>query len=222
MVRQRPRELSGASGGRQGTERNGRTVTHHANVESTRSTEFRVPKACPASGPLNLSGATARQGGVSQYGPFPGPSASGAFPDPKAGAAANFATPAVRVSFPGMRARNEQRGRSIQCRGFSHPQAWAARACSSLSSHRAFSSAQRPADRHVRDSAPARGLRQMDRRDPELAMLPNRNLPPVGATRSVGLIDQEIQSDGDGFPIRLASTRPTGPVPVGVTQGERD
>jgi hypothetical protein len=86
-------------------------------------------KACPASGSLPGGGATARQGGDSPNGPFPGPSGSGVFPDPKAGAAANFATP--RSVFPscGTRARNEQRGRPIQRPRRSHPQAWAARAC---------------------------------------------------------------------------------------------
>jgi hypothetical protein len=94
------------------------------------------PKACPASGSLSGGGATARQGGDSPNGPFPGPSSSGIFPDPKAGATATLATPAVRVPVPWCTCRKEQRGRSIQRPRFSHPQAWAARACFSLSSHR--------------------------------------------------------------------------------------
>lgn len=36
----------------------------------------------------------------------------------------------------------------------------------------------------------------------------------------VGLIEQSNRSDGDGFPVRLSSTRPPGLVPVGSTEGE--
>jgi hypothetical protein len=111
-------------------------VTHHANAESTRSTvrersaaeplvaifhqlPKRDSKACLASDSHSGRGATARQGGDSPNGLFPGPSGSGVFSDPKAGAAANFATPAVRVHFRGTRGRKEQRGRPISSlRGF--------------------------------------------------------------------------------------------------------
>jgi len=48
----------------------------------------RGSKACPASASLPGGGATARQGGDSPNGPFPWPSSSGVFPDPKAGATA--------------------------------------------------------------------------------------------------------------------------------------
>jgi hypothetical protein len=115
-----------------------RTVTNQANAESTRSTVpaaagSPLPKTCPAPHSLSWGGATARQGGDSPNGPFPGPSSCGVFPGPQAGAAANFATPAVPVAFPGIRIRIEQRGRSIQRPRHTQPQAWVARACSTLS-----------------------------------------------------------------------------------------
>ena len=94
----------------------------------------RDSKACLASDSHSGGGATARQGGDSPNGLFPGPSSRGVFPDPRAGAAANVATPAVPVAFPGIGIRMEQRGRSIQCSRLSHPRARAARACSSLRS----------------------------------------------------------------------------------------
>ena len=91
---------------------------------------------CAALNPVSRGGATARQGGDSRNGHFPVPSSRGVSLGPKAGAAANFANPAVRVSFPGSRVRVEQCGRSIQRPRYFHPPAWAARACSSPSSHR--------------------------------------------------------------------------------------
>lgn len=110
-------------------------MTHQANTESTRSIlrgvagSLRpIAKTCSAPSSLSWGGATARKGGDSPAGPFPGPSSNGVFPDPKAGAATSFATPAVRVPFPGTRARKEHRGRSIQRSRFSQPRAWAARA----------------------------------------------------------------------------------------------
>ena len=167
-----------------------RTVTHHAkdaNAESTRSTvrgdaSGLLPKTCPAPHSLSWGGATARQGGDSPNGPFPGPSSCGVFPDPKAGAAANIATPRSVAPSRGTRARKEQRGRSIQGPRFSHPRARAARACSSLSSHRL---AQRPADRPTRDFPPAQGLGQKGGRDPESAMPTHHNPLPQPSFVSV-------------------------------------
>jgi hypothetical protein len=94
----------------------------------------RDSKACLASDSQSGRSATARQGGDSQNGLFPGPSGSGVFTDPNAGAAAKVATPAVPVAFPGIRIRMEQRGWSIQFSRLSQPRARAARACSSLRS----------------------------------------------------------------------------------------
>jgi len=91
---------------------------------------------CAALGHVSLGGAKARPGDGSPTGALPGPTSSGVLPGPKARATAALATPAVRVSLPGTRARNEQRGRSIQRLRSSHPRVWAARACSSPSSQR--------------------------------------------------------------------------------------
>jgi hypothetical protein len=129
-------------------------VSHHANAASTRSPVSCLPKACAASGSQYGGDAKAKPVGDSPFGPFPGPSAGGVFPDLEAGAAASFAPPAVRVPLPGTRACNEQRGRSIQRPRPSHPRAWTARACSSLL-----------ADGQARDFAPDDGLELMDRRD---------------------------------------------------------
>ena len=87
------RAIVNLQGGRQGAERNGSTVTHHANAESTRSTvrgatsglrpsagtrlSDQLPKACIASG--SLSGATQRRdrGATPQTGFSLGPQAAG-------------------------------------------------------------------------------------------------------------------------------------------------
>ncbi len=159
-------------------------MTHHANhanAESTRSTLRGIigclhPKTCPAPHSLSWGGATARQGGDSPNGPFPGPSSCGVFPGPQAGAAATLATQRSVAPSRGARARKEHRGRSIQGLGISHPQARAARASSSLSSHR---SVQRLADRHARDFASTHGLGLMGGWDPESVMPTHRNLPQL-------------------------------------------
>lgn len=206
-------------------------MIHHANAESAGATErgataglrpstapaaepliavsHRLPKrdsqACLASDSHSGRGATARQGGDFPTGLFPWPSSRGDFPDPRAGAAANFAIPAVRVAFPGIRIRIEQRGRSIQRSRLSHPRARAARACSSPVSFGAHPS---PAP-GTAASAPSLG------NGGEPATIRFQAPPATGPSSRVGLNEQSTEPDR----LRLMSTQ--APTPKLVAGGEQ-
>ena len=90
---------------------------------------------CAVLSDVSLGGATARKGGDSPNGLPLSPQAARCSLTPTQ-EPPPFANPAVRVSFPGSRARMEQCGRSIQRPRSFHASGRAARACSSPSSHR--------------------------------------------------------------------------------------